>query len=68
MGKVREIKDGEEIFIKVNDEDERVTCCDCGLTHDVHYRMVDINTLGVTVWRHNRSTGQHRRHNGRSMV
>lgn len=64
MRKVMEIKDGEEVFIKVKVQNERVTCCDCGLTHDMHYRIVDKNTLGITVWRNNRSTGQHRRDNG----
>ena len=58
---VIDVKDGVEVVINVSKYSERVTCCDCGLTHDIVYRIVDKNNMGITVWRNNRATGQHRR-------
>lgn len=59
---MRKIHDGEEVFIKPIIEIERTVCCDCGLTHDVRYRVADDGRIGVTVWRNNRSTAQTRRY------
>lgn len=57
---------GEEIIIHRRDGidvfQERVSCCACGLVHDIEYRVIDDNNLGVTVWSNKRSTGQVRRH------
>jgi uncharacterized Zn finger protein len=38
----------------------RIACCDCGLVHDVIVRNKR-DTVRVTAWRNNRSTGQRRR-------
>lgn len=64
MSKDRQIEDGKEIFIDTPNEIERVICCDCGLAHDVKYRIVNDTLLGITVWRNNYSTGQRRRYKG----
>ncbi len=60
----RQIKDGVEVLIDTPNVTERVICCDCGLAHDIEYRIVDKTQLGITVWRNNRSTAQRRRYSG----
>lgn len=41
---------------------ERVACCDCGLVHDIAYRVISDDELGIASWSNRRSTGQVRRH------
>ena len=38
-----------------------MACCDCGLVHRYKF-TVDGKLLGIQAWRHNRATGQLRRH------
>ena len=44
-------------------EDYHLTCCDCGLVHDVEFRVSgDYDRVEFRVRRNTRSTGQVRRH------
>lgn len=40
----------------------KISCCDCGLVHDLEFRIDDENKLNFRARRNTRSTGQVRRH------
>ena len=40
----------------------KMACCDCGLVHDLEFRLDDANQLNLRARRNNRSTGQRRQH------
>lgn len=40
----------------------KMACCDCGLVHDLEFRLDDLNQLNYRARRNERSTGQMRRH------
>lgn len=41
----------------------QLTCCDCGLTHLLHFELISKpHKIQLTVWGSGRSTGQFRRH------
>ena len=40
----------------------RFACCDCGLVHNLEFRLDDQNQLNFRAGRNARSTGQVRRH------
>lgn len=42
----------------------RMACCDCGLVHELEFRIDDKNQLNFRARRANRSTAQIRRHQG----
>lgn len=42
-------------------EGYKLACCDCGLVHDVEFRLADDNTLNFRMKRNNRSTAAIRR-------
>lgn len=42
----------------------KMACCDCGLVHELDFRIVK-NRIQFRARRHNRSTGQLRRHNNK---
>lgn len=39
----------------------RMACCDCGLVHDMQFRMDDLGQVNFRARRNTRSTGQLRR-------
>lgn len=43
------------LFVQVS------SCCDCGLTHALHFRLVK-GKLKIAAWRDNRTTAALRRH------
>ena len=44
-------------------EGYKMTCCDCGLVHEMEFRVTDeYNRVEFRVRRDNRATGQVRRH------
>jgi hypothetical protein len=43
----------------------RMSCCDCGLVHDVEFWIED-NRVAMRVARNGRSTGQVRRHRAKT--
>lgn len=40
----------------------KLACCDCGLVHDMEFRVDDLGRVNFRARRNNRSTGQMRRH------
>ena len=40
----------------------KISCCDCGLVHDLEFRLDDNHRLNFRARRNPRSTGQVRRH------
>ena len=39
----------------------KLACCDCGLVHDMQFRIDDLGQINFRASRNNRSTGQYRR-------
>lgn len=39
----------------------RMACCDCGLVHEMEFRIDDLGRVNFRAKRHNRATGQVRR-------
>jgi len=50
-------------WIQPKDNKFRMFCCDCGLAHDLEFRINDEGKIIFRAKRNNRSTGQMRRHN-----
>jgi hypothetical protein len=49
----------------------KLACCDCGLVHEIDFRLTIVNkkvVLQFRVRRNNRSTGQMRRHQGIKVI
>lgn len=40
----------------------KMACCDCGLVHDLEFRLDEVNQLNFRARRNVRSTAQMRRH------
>lgn len=40
----------------------RFSCCDCGLVHNMEFRIDDLGRINFRASRNNRATGQIRRH------
>lgn len=53
-------KDGECFEVPVG-EKYRISCCDCGLVHDVVFLLDDEHKLHMATQRNNRATAQKRR-------
>lgn len=53
--------DGVPYTVKTN-EPTYDACCDCGLIHETNYKIIDKDTIEITVKRDNRRTAQYRRH------
>lgn len=51
----RKRKDGELVVIDPEREIMRISCCDCGLVHDVEFR-VKKKKVEMVFWRNRRST------------
>lgn len=45
----------------------KMACCDCGLVHDMQFRIADDGEINFRARRNNRSTGQMRRHEREKM-
>ena len=58
--KYKKRKDGEGFEVHIGTV-YRITCCDCGLVHDVAFAYED-GKLGMAAKRNNRATAQRRRH------
>lgn len=43
-------------------EGYKIACCDCGLIHNMEFRIDDLGQVNFRASRNNRSTGQMRRH------
>lgn len=54
-------KDNEEFAI-INGGIHRIACCDCGLVHDIKFRIISKKYIGLTPQRNNRATAQRRLH------
>lgn len=46
----------------------KMVCCDCGLVHDVDFRIRDFDQVQMRVRRNNRSTALVRRHHNITVV
>ena len=53
---------GESTRINLDEVDWHFACCDCGLVHIMQFHHVKDNTWDFAIFRHNRATGQLRRH------
>ena len=51
-------EDGWSEWIHPLSSYHRISCCDCGLVHDLEFRLDDDNGLSFRARRNNRSTGQ----------
>lgn len=58
MAKYHRVKDGEAVRPKMSGH--KLCCCDCGLTHRVHFRIFG-KRIEFKAYRDNRATGQVRR-------
>ena len=59
--KYKKLSNGEITTIYPDDEFEESGCCDCGLVHNINYRIKNKKTLEVSNTRNERATGQMRR-------
>lgn len=61
--------DGWSRWIRPITSGYKLTCCDCGLVHEMDFRVTDHDhPVEFRVRRDNRATGQVRRHNAVSKV
>lgn len=54
--------DGWTDWIHPLDDRFKLACCDCGLVHNMEFRIDDLGRINFRATRNNRSTGQMRRH------
>ena len=52
-------QDGE--WITAKNKKHRIACCDCGLVHDLEFRIIE-GEFEFRAFRNNRATGQRRRY------
>lgn len=56
-----QIVDGDPVVINWKTTVFAMRCCDCGLVHDVYFKVKG-SKLEITTWRDNRATAASRRH------
>lgn len=59
MTKYNQLKDGE--WQRIKDKKHRIACCDCGLVHDLEFRIIE-GDFEFRAYMNNRATGQRRRY------
>lgn len=60
MARYKSRKDGEGFAVPSGDV-YRLSCCDCGLVHDMVFVSDDGKPIGIAARRNNRATAQRRR-------
>ena len=61
--KYPKLEEGGAITIDLKNENLHLACCDCGLVHIIEFHHIKDNIWDFAFFRHNRATGQLRRHN-----
>lgn len=60
----KQMKSGEPYVFNPQKGMLRIACCDCGLVHDVYYKVSHRQKITRQYWRNERATGQIRRYKG----
>jgi len=62
MGKYSRLIDGEVYQINPRKEFLNFACCDCGMVHDFHFRVIGTKTLQYEVFQRPRKTAALRKY------